>query len=87
MLTWKQRKLNVPVTLTLLRTGLISVSAQDNQLAKVLFADARPSLQNFAAGLLREWVSSDVASVSQGQFVLTHEVLTQLHREGKSVEA
>ncbi|KAF8894430.1 Not1-domain-containing protein [Infundibulicybe gibba] len=46
-----ERKYNVAVTVTLLRSGLVNISLQDQQLAKILLTDARPNLLNFAAGL------------------------------------
>lgn len=76
-----KRKLNVPVTVTLLRSGLINVTQQDQQLAKFLNADPRPSLLNFAAELIRECLSSDPPVVSQSQFGHT---LTQLSQLGKA---
>ena len=44
----RQRKLNVPATVALLRSGLITISQEDQQLAKFLFSDPRASLQTFA---------------------------------------
>ena len=79
-----QRKLNVPVTVTLLRSGLISITQQDQQLAKFLFADAKPTLQNFAAGLIRECLTCDPPLASQSQFSFTIEVLSQIMRTGKA---
>jgi len=49
-----ERKLNIPVTIMLLHSGLVNVSLQDQQLAKILFQDPCPSLQGFATGLVRE---------------------------------
>jgi len=79
-----ERKLNIPVTVTLLRSGLISFSLQDQQLAKTLFADPRPSLLNFAAGLIRECLSGDPAVASVSQFTFSLEVLGQLAQNGKA---
>ena len=42
-------ELNIPVTVMLLRSGLVNVSLQE-QLVKSLFQDPHPSLQSFAAG-------------------------------------
>jgi CCR4-NOT transcription complex subunit 1 len=81
-----QRKLNVPVTATLLRSGLISIAQQDQQLAKFLFADAKPSLQNFATGLIRECLTCDPPLASQSQFSVTIEVLSQIMQSGKANE-
>ena len=79
-----QRKYNIPVTVTLLRSGLVAISQQDQQLAKFLYTDPKPSLLNFAAGLIRECLSSDPPIASQGQFSYTLEVLTQLTQAGKA---
>ena len=81
-----QRKLNVPVTATLLRSGLISIAQQDQQLAKFLFADAKSTLQNFAAGLIRECLTCDPPLASQSQFSFTIEVLSQIMQSGKANE-
>ena len=79
-----QRKLNVPVTATLLRRGLISITQQDQQLAKFLFADPKPTLQIFATGLIRECLTCDPPLASQSQFSFTVEVLSQIMQTGKA---
>ena len=79
-----QRKLNVPVTATLLRSGLISIAQQDQQLAKFLFADTKPTLQNFATGLIRECLTCDPPLASQNQFNFTIEMLNQIMQSGKA---
>src|SRR6266403_2382752 len=79
-----QRKLNVPVTATLLRRGLISITQQDQQLAKFLFADPKSTLQNFATGLIRECLTCDPPLASQSQFSFTIEVLSQIMQTGKA---
>lgn len=86
MLMLRQRKLNIPVTVTLLRSGLVNTSLQDQQLAKSLFQDPRPTLQSFAAGLVRECLSSDPPVASQNQLTYTIEVLGQLVQAGKANE-
>ena len=79
-----QRKLNVPVTATLLRRGLISITQQDQQLAKFSFADPKSTLQNFATGLIRECLTCDPPLASQSQFSFTIEVLSQIMQTGKA---
>ncbi|KAF8556923.1 Not1-domain-containing protein [Imleria badia] len=81
-----ERKFNIPVTVTLLRSGLVNTSLQDQQLAKSLFQDPRPTLQSFAAGLVRECLSSDPPVASQNQLTYTIEVLSQLVQAGKANE-
>jgi len=76
----------VPVTVTLLRSGLVNTTLQDQQLAKNLFTDPRPSLLNFAAGLIRECLSSDPPVASQSQFTFSIEILGQLAQTGKANE-
>ncbi|KAI0075480.1 Not1-domain-containing protein [Panus rudis PR-1116 ss-1] len=81
-----ERKFNVPVTVTLLKSGLVSVAQEDQQLAKFLLNDPRPSLLNFSAGLIRECLSTDPPIASQAQFTYTLEVLAQLAQAGKANE-
>lgn len=81
-----QRKFNIPVTVTLLRSSLVSVSAEDHQLAKLLFENPRPSLQDFSAGLIRECLLSDPPVATQQQFSYTIEALTQLTQANKATE-
>ncbi|KAF9001961.1 Not1-domain-containing protein [Cyathus striatus] len=81
-----ERKLNVAVTITLLRSGLVNATLQDQQLAKALFNDPRPSLLNFAAGLIRECLSSDPPVTNQSQFAYSIEILGQLAQGGKANE-
>ncbi|KAA1474810.1 Not1-domain-containing protein [Dentipellis sp. KUC8613] len=79
-----ERKLNIPVTVALLRSGLISIAQQDQQLAKFLLTDQRSSLQNFAAGLIRECLTCDPPLASQSQFTYTIDILTQIVQTGKA---
>ena len=81
-----QRKYNVAVTVVLLRSGLINLSLQDQQLAKLLFEDPRPNLLSFAANLIRECLSSDPPVATQGQFVYTIDVLGSLAQAAKTNE-
>lgn len=76
----------MPVTVTLLRSGLVNTTLQDQQLAKILFNDPRPSLLNFAAGLIRECLSTDPPVASQDQFAYSIEILGQLAQSGKGNE-
>lgn len=85
-LTFAQRKLNVPATVTLLRSSLITIPQQDQQLTKLLYTDPRPSLQNFAASLIRECLSSDPPIAAQSQFVYSLETLTNISQANKATE-
>ncbi|KAI0085426.1 Not1-domain-containing protein [Irpex rosettiformis] len=78
-----ERKYNVPATVALLRSGLISIAQEDQQLAKFLYTDSKATLQTFAASLVRECLSSDPPMASQSQFVYTLEILTQLSQANK----
>ncbi|KAJ7074336.1 Not1-domain-containing protein [Mycena amicta] len=79
-----ERKFNVPVTVTLLRSGLLSIGPLDQQLAKVLFTDPRPSLLSYVAALVRECLSNDPPVATQSQFHFSIEVMNQLARDGKA---
>lgn len=72
--------------MTLLRSGLVNISQEDQQLAKFLFTDPRPTLLTFAAGLIRQCLSSDPPVASQAQFAYTLEILTQLAQANKANE-
>lgn len=78
-----ERKYNVDVTVTLLRSNLISIAPQDQQLAKTLLADPRPNLLNFTASLIRECLSSDPPVATQNQFAYSIEILSQLSQAGR----
>lgn len=74
------------MTVTLLRSGLVNITLQDQQLAKLLFDDARPILMNFTANLIRQCLSTDPPVATQGQFVFSLEMLNQLEQAGKATE-
>ena len=78
VLTLMQRKVNIPVTVTILRSGLVNTSLQDQQMAKSLFQVPRPTLQSFATGLVREYLSSDPPVATQNHLTYMIEVLGQL---------
>lgn len=81
-----QRKYNVDVTVTLLRSGLVNVTLQDQQLAKTLLADPRPNLLNFTASLIRECLTHEPPVASQSQFGYSIEILGQLSQAGRANE-
>lgn len=62
----------------------MNVGLQDQQLAKLLYEDPRQILQSFAANLIRECLSMDPPVATQGQFVYSIEILSQLAATGKS---
>ncbi|KAF9070373.1 Not1-domain-containing protein [Rhodocollybia butyracea] len=82
-----ERKFNVPVTVTLLRSSLLNVVHLDQALAKTLFSmGPRPSLLNFISGLIRECLSNEPPVASQAQFQYCIEVLTNTTQEGKATD-
>ncbi|KIK63773.1 hypothetical protein GYMLUDRAFT_71891 [Collybiopsis luxurians FD-317 M1] len=82
-----ERKFNVPVTVTLLRSSLLNVGLLDQALAKTLYSmGPRPSLLNFICGLIRECLSSDPPVASRAQFQYSIEMLLSATQEGKATE-
>ena len=81
-----QRKFNIPVTVTLLRTRLISVAEEDQQLARLLVMSPRPVLQDFAAGLIRECMTCEPPIANRQQLNLTLETLAQLVQTSRATE-
>lgn len=81
-----ERKYNVQVTATILRSGLVDVGRQDQQLAQFLVKDPKPSLQTFVAGLIRECLTSDPPVATQRHFNASIEVMVQLVQSSKSNE-
>ncbi|CCM03832.1 uncharacterized protein FIBRA_05981 [Fibroporia radiculosa] len=81
-----ERKFNVSVTVTLLRSGLISTAQEDQQLAKFLYNDPRPSLLSFSAELIRECIGTNPPIASQSHFPYTLEALNHLSQSGKANE-
>lgn len=76
----------MPVTTTLLRSGLVNINLQDQQLAKFLWDDPRPVMLTYAANLVRECLSSDPPVATQAQFQFTLDVIAQLVSAGKANE-
>ena len=76
----------MPVTVTLLKSRLITVGDEDQQLAKLIYSSPRPNLQDFASGLLRECLTSEPPIATQQQFTLTVAALTALVQSGKANE-
>ncbi len=81
-----QRKYNVPVTVTLLRNGLLNITLLDQQLAKMLYTDPRPNLLNYVAALVRESLTCEPPVATQAQFAYSIEMLDQLANSGKANE-
>jgi CCR4-NOT transcription complex subunit 1 len=83
MLMIFQRKYNVPVTVALLRSGLITVAQQDQQLARLIWKDPRPALTDFTANLIRECILSDPPVATQAQFPESIATLLRASEFGK----
>lgn len=81
-----QRKFNVAVTVTLLRNGLITITDEDMQLAKWLGLNPRPSLQDFAAGFLRECLTMEPPLASRQTVPYALDALQELVQNGKATE-
>ncbi|KAJ3574560.1 hypothetical protein NP233_g1693 [Leucocoprinus birnbaumii] len=79
-----ERKFNIPVTVTLLRSSLINVGVTDQELAKSISTGARPSLLTYAAGLIRECLTTDPPVATQTQFAYTIDMLDQISKAGKA---
>jgi CCR4-NOT transcription complex subunit 1 len=81
-----QRKYNVPVTIVLLKAGLFLVEQQDAQLALFLGTDPKPSLQNYAAGLVRECVFGSPPTAIQKHFSRTIDMFMRLSASARATE-
>lgn len=73
--------------MSILRTRLVTVPDEDQQLSKLLATSPRPALQDFAAGLIRECLVSDPPMATRLQFPLTLDALAQLIQAGRATEA
>lgn len=69
-----------------MKSQLINIGVTDQQLAKSLSSDPRPSLLTYAAGLIRECLTADPPVASQHQFPYTIDVLDQISKAGKANE-
>lgn len=81
-----QRKFNIPVTITLLRSGVIDYVLHDQALAKLMLTNPRPVLLSYVAGLIRESLSGNPPALSQVNFQYTLEVMRQFAQGGKATE-
>ncbi|KAG0199082.1 hypothetical protein BGX28_007595 [Mortierella sp. GBA30] len=81
-----ERKFNVPVTVTLIKAGLVSLVDQDIQLAR-LIEIGRPGVIDYTIKLIRECVLSEQPCASRNEFINSLNVLNRMaQRGGKSVE-
>ena len=81
-----ERKFNVPVTVTLIKAGLVNLVDQDIQLAR-LTEIGRPGVVEFTIKLIRECVLSEQPCANRNEFINSLNVLHRLtQRGGKAVE-
>jgi len=79
-----QRKLNVPVTVALLRSSLVSINVTDQQLAKSLSTDPHLNRMSYATELIRECSTADPPVATQAHFAYTIDTLNQIFKAGKA---
>ncbi|KAG9120265.1 hypothetical protein FRC07_004317, partial [Ceratobasidium sp. 392] len=80
------RKLNVPVTTTLLQSRLIGLREQDMQLSKLVQRDWRPIVMEFTAKLIRECISGEQAFATRTDFPRSLDALSHAAQLGKAPE-
>ncbi|KAG9104806.1 hypothetical protein FRC06_009276 [Ceratobasidium sp. 370] len=80
------RKLNVPVTTTLLQSRLIGLREQDMQLSKLIQRDWRPIVMEFTAKLIRECISGEQAFATRTDFPRSLDSLSHAAQLGKAPE-
>lgn len=78
-----ERKFNVPVTVALVRAGLISMVEQDVQLAHFVLRDLRPAAINFTASFVRECLLSEQPCATRAQLSNSLEALARAAQVGK----
>ncbi|KAE8198560.1 hypothetical protein CF336_g141 [Tilletia laevis] len=80
-----ERKYNVPATVGLIRARLLNVMEADQQLAKFIVRDFRPSVVDFAAKLALACLS-DPPCASRAQLANVTEALHRAAQRGKATE-
>ncbi|KAG8693678.1 hypothetical protein FRC09_010361, partial [Ceratobasidium sp. 395] len=80
------RKLNVPVTTTLLQSRLIGPREQDMQLSKLIQRDWRQIVMEFTAKLIRECISGEQAFATRTDFPRSLDALSHAAQLGKAPE-
>lgn len=76
----------MPVTVALLRAGLINVVEQDVQLASFILRDLRTSVVEFTVEFLRECLLGEKPCASRSQFSHCIEALGRAAQAGKASE-
>lgn len=81
-----ERKFNVPVTVLLVRAGLVNIAELDVQLAKLILRDFRASVIDFSAQLALECLQEPACATRQ-QLTNTVEALQRADQRGKATAA
>lgn len=81
-----ERKFNVPVTVSLVRAGLVNVAELDVQLAKLILRDLGASVMDFSAQLALECLQEPACATRQ-QLGSTIEALQRAEQRGKATDA
>ncbi|EST08344.1 CCR4-Not complex, Not1 subunit, domain of unknown function DUF3819 [Kalmanozyma brasiliensis GHG001] len=81
-----ERKFNVPVTVSLVRAGLVNIAELDVQLAKLILRDLRASVIDFSAQLALECLQEPACATRQ-QLTNTIEALQRVDQRGKATDA
>ncbi|PWN28002.1 Not1-domain-containing protein [Jaminaea rosea] len=78
-----ERKFNVPVTVSLVRAGLMNIAETDVQLTKLIMRDFKPAMVDFAAKLALECLR-DPPCATRGQLSNIIEALERAAQQGKA---
>lgn len=78
-----ERKFNVPVTVSLIRAGLMNLAETDVQLTKLIVRDFKPSMIDFAAQLALDCLR-EPACATRGQLANVIEALTRAVQQQKA---
>ncbi|WVQ85274.1 hypothetical protein IAT38_007439 [Cryptococcus sp. DSM 104549] len=81
------RKLNIPVTVTLLRAQSIPVHELDAALSQVIIRSYTPEALDFVARLIRECSISEQAFVPRPAFSHSLAALLKMHEAGRTTQA
>ncbi|KAJ1021633.1 hypothetical protein NDA16_003770 [Ustilago loliicola] len=81
-----ERKFKVPVTVSLVRAGLVNIAELDVQLAKLILRDFRGSVIDFSAQLALECLQEPACATRQ-QLTNTIEALQRAEQRGEATDA
>lgn len=69
-----------------MRTGIVPIADQDQQLAKLILRDGKASAINFTSNLIRDCVLVPNPSATREHFIQSLKALTQVVQAGKGTE-